>query len=1065
MRNFYIVFFLLLGIFSLNSHQSYGQGCLAAAGDGIFSGGVNLVQSGFTCVNIDNDNPFVAASGAILEVTVGQVFPGDVVQARIDWDGTGTALGFTPYFNLTDLGGGLHRGNSPKFYFPATNTACEYNPIVQFRVNGAAECFPSWGTPPTILRYNREGIANSASSNIVVTDTNNPANNVIEVCAGVSTTVSFTDRSNFNCNVVGPNDVTSAARINNGRRWREYVYGGAGALNTITGSVLVDATPVATGTGLNGGVITYAITSGAPAGPAGGNDLPAVSGAFVNPPTPLNTLNITIPATAQPGEEFVITTRYWNTCNSYNFAGVPPVEFNQSRVRVVAQPTAPSAVASNAVCNGTTRSSMPTFAITGAAANSTVRWYANVNAATPKVPGTVGALITTTTANGAGASSIPFSTAFAGSAGTVMPADNYIVWASYVGASGSLLCESFPVAITRSVREPLSLTGQTITPTINGSLCPGTSGHTFALSMPAAPNARPVGGNTEYIWTVPTNWTITAGQGTNQITVSLNASAAAGSQSPSVVWRYTTNPQCTSPSISQAVTVLALPAITAQPVNRDICEDGSTTFGVTATGAGLTYQWQIDADGAGPGAFSNIPTVGGDPYTGETSATLNVNLAGLGLGTTLNGAIYRCVVSGTCSPSVNSNQRTLTVRAKPLITTEPIDRVICVEGSTTFNVIATGQATLTYQWQVDTGSGFVNINNGGAYSGATSPALTVNTVGLGSTFNGFLYRVIVGTSGAQCAGNTDTSIDALLTVDGPTADITTGTSASVCADANLSLLATESFSNTSFASRVWTGTYDETGPTALIVLSAAQLDALLTDGGAGSRRTALNPVFNSDGLGPNKTGVYVLRLTTTDNLGCTDFDEITINVTQVNADILYGFNLASITDNSLNASICAGTNLFLNGNPTGGSGTYTNHSWIIEVQPGGAVGSLSATNIPNPIFNFTTPGTYELSYSVQDIGSCTFTTDPTKNITIVVNPIPVANNQTPSAICSTTSGGNTAVVDLTTLQNAINNTGTVTIDWFSDAGLTTAIGTPSSATVTNGVAVCKGKGKYFTQLF
>lgn len=1043
---------LLLSILSFDTVKA--QGCLGADGSGIFTGGVNSVQNGALCVNIDNTNT-LATHGAILEVTVGNVFAGDLVEARVNWnDGSG----FTAWFTLPNIGGTTHRANSPKHFFPSANTNCEYIPTTEYRINGTT-CNTNWGTPPVFPRWNIEGPANSASSVFSVVSVASAGvaagQTVVEVCAGVQTIVTFEDLSNLNCNTF-PGDVTLSSNRNSSRRWRQFVYGGAGALNGITGGVTVGATPVAAGTGLDGTVITYTMTSGAPAGTGGGSDQPQNSGTHGNPPTAITSDAITIPATALVGEEFVITTRYWNACNRYDQVATAgsPVEYNATRIRVVAQPTAPTAVAAAAVCNGTTRAGMSTFGITGAPAGATVRWYANVSGATPKVPGTVGALITTTTASGAGASSISFATAFPGAGATVMPAENYIVWATYIGASGSILCESFPRAVTRSVREALSLTGQTITPTINGNLCPGTSGHTFALSMPAAPNTRPVGGDTEYVWTVPANWTITAGQGTNLITVSLNASAASGSQSPSVVWRYTTAPQCTSGSISQAVTVLALPNISASTGNRDICEDGSTTFGVTASGAGITYQWEIDADGAGPGTFVNVPTAGGDPYSGETSATLSVNLGGLGLGTSLNGALYRCVVSGTCSPSVTSTSRSLTVRAKPVITTEPTDKSICVEGSTTFDVVATGQAVLTYQWQVDTGSGFTNVVNGGPYSGATTATLTVNTAGFGSTFDGYLYRVIVGTTGAQCTGNTDTSITVTLTVDGPTTDITTGVTASTCADADLNLLATESFSNGVFASRVWTGTYDETGAPPLIVLTPVQLDALLTDGGVGSRRTALNPIFNSDGLGPNKTGVYVLRLTTTDNNGCTDFDEITVNVTEVDANILFGFSAGTITDNSLNASICASTNLFLNGNASGGSGTYTTHTWAKISGPGGAIGTLlSDPTIANPVFNTTISGTYELGYFVQDNAGCNFNTAPTKNITIVVSPLPVSTNQTPAAICSTVSGGTTAVVDLTAQQTAINNTGTVTFAWFSDAGLTTPIAPPASATVTNGVAV------------
>ncbi|NBC84257.1 MAG: T9SS type B sorting domain-containing protein, partial [Bacteroidetes bacterium] len=74
------------------------------------------------------------------------------------------------------------------------------------------------------------------------------------------------------------------------------------------------------------------------------------------------------------------------------------------------------------------------------------------------------------------------------------------------------------------------------------------------------------------------------------------------------------------------------------------------------------------------------------------------------------------------------------------------------------------------------------------------------------------------------------------------------------------------------------------------------------------------------------------------------------------------------------------------------------------------------------------------------------------NITYTVNPTPTANDQTPAA-CSDTEEGNTAKVDLTTIENAIDGGNGYTINWFSDAGLTTAIGNPTNYTVTDATPI------------
>lgn len=85
----------------------------------------------------------------------------------------------------------------------------------------------------------------------------------------------------------------------------------------------------------------------------------------------------------------------------------------------------------------------------------------------------------------------------------------------------------------------------------------------------------------------------------------------------------------------------------------------------------------------------------------------------------------------------------------PTITAQP-SNTTAANGSASFSVTATGTG-LTYQWQVDKGTGFVNID------GATSSTLTLSNVT--PSMNGYWYRVVVA-SGTQ----TTTSNAAKLTV-------------------------------------------------------------------------------------------------------------------------------------------------------------------------------------------------------------------------------------------------------------------------------------------------------------
>ncbi|MBK7525371.1 MAG: HYR domain-containing protein [Saprospiraceae bacterium] len=82
------------------------------------------------------------------------------------------------------------------------------------------------------------------------------------------------------------------------------------------------------------------------------------------------------------------------------------------------------------------------------------------------------------------------------------------------------------------------------------------------------------------------------------------------------------------------------------------------------------------------------------------------------------------------------------------------------------------------------------------------------------------------------------------------------------------------------------------------------------------------------------------------------------------------------------AAVCEGVNLALDGNPTGGSGTFTTHSWT-----GAGATSLNVTNAQAVTFNNSTAASYALTYTVTDDNGCT----GTDAISVTVNDNPVAN--------------------------------------------------------------------------
>jgi hypothetical protein len=144
-------------------------------------------------------------------------------------------------------------------------------------------------------------------------------------------------------------------------------------------------------------------------------------------------------------------------------------------------------------------------------------------------------------------------------------------------------------------------------------------------------------------------------------------------------------------------------AASANPV----CTGTSVTFTATPTNGGTTpaYQWKLNG--------ANV---------GTNSATYT-------LPAPVNGNVITCVLTSnaTC-PSGNpatSNAITMVVAAaSPTFSTQPTSSTICVGNNTSFISVATGNG-VTYQWQVNPGTGWTAVTNGGVYSGATTGTLTI----------------------------------------------------------------------------------------------------------------------------------------------------------------------------------------------------------------------------------------------------------------------------------------------------------------------------------------------------
>lgn len=168
------------------------------------------------------------------------------------------------------------------------------------------------------------------------------------------------------------------------------------------------------------------------------------------------------------------------------------------------------------------------------------------------------------------------------------------------------------------------------------------------------------------------------------------------------------------------------PGIDTPPVSQSICNGGSVTFSVVATGTPpLTYQWRK----------------GGADLPGATGASLNINPA-----IPTDAGDYDVVVTNGCGQTISAIA-TLTVNASASISQQPAALSVCSGSPANFSVVAAGTAPITYQWR----KGGVDIG------GATSDTLSIPSASPADAGN---YDVVVTTGCGQVI-----SAAAALTVD------------------------------------------------------------------------------------------------------------------------------------------------------------------------------------------------------------------------------------------------------------------------------------------------------------
>ncbi|TPG40845.1 T9SS type A sorting domain-containing protein [Flavobacterium pectinovorum] len=381
----------------------------------------------------------------------------------------------------------------------------------------------------------------------------------------------------------------------------------------------------------------------------------------------------------------------------------------------------------------------------------------------------------------------------------------------------------------------------------------------------------------------------------------------------------------------------------------------SATLTVPNTTVTTTSLTNVSCNGGNNGSVTVAASGGIPPYTylwspsGITSATA---------GSLPAGSYTVTVTDNIGCPKiypVTISEPTLAA-SSPSVSSQPAAYTACAGSTATFSVTATN--TVTYQWQVDDGSGYTNITNGGitpSYSGANTTNLNIGSVTTG--MNGYSYRVVLTSS---CTNSIVSNGVAQLSVTPLPVATATPSSQTICSGSSLGIALTSAPTGASFA---WTAT----------------LTSGTVSGYSASSGTTINQTLTGNG---------VVTYTVTPTLNSCPGAPITVAVTVKPLPI--------VTSIPSSQTVCSGssTNIALISTPTGATFSWTTATATGTVN--GASGSSGTT----------------IAQTLTGNGTVNYTVTPTLNgcpgppsiITVTVNPLPTAT-ATPASkiICSGTA--------------------------------------------------------------
>ncbi|MCX6248190.1 MAG: hypothetical protein NTW10_10675 [Bacteroidetes bacterium] len=568
-------------------------------------------------------------------------------------------------------------------------------------------------------------------------------------------------------------------------------------------------------------------------------------------------------------------------------------------------------------------------------------------------------------------------------------------------------------------------------PTITGlaAVCAGTTGVTYTTEAAM----------TGYTWTVSAGGSITAGSGTNVITVTWNT---AGAQTVSV--NYTNGNSCTAASATvKSVTVNAIPVVTISG-SASVCV--GTTGVVYTTQTGMTnYTWLVSAGGtitAGGTTSSNTATV---TWNTAGAQTISVNYTNAGNCSAVSATVYPVTVNPLPVPALAGPSPVCVGVTGNLYTTDAGMTNYLWSVSSGGSITAGGgltNNTITITWTTS-GAKTVSVDYTNA-NGCTAAALTTKNV----TVNSLPVPTITGLS-TVCAGTTGVTYTTETGMSGYTWTVSAGGTITAGATTNaisvtwntagantVSVNYTNGNSCTAATATVHNVTVNAlpvptlTGPTSpchnvagnVYTTEAGQTNYVWTVSAGGSITAGGTSGSNTVTVTWNTVGAQTVTVNYTNAALCTAVSatSLPVNVVSIVTPALAGLT-----------TVCAGTTGVVYTTDAG----QTNYAWSISA--GGTITSGGTATSNTATVTWNSAGAQSISITFTSSTGCSANLT---NLPVTVNALPVPTISGPTPVCATSTGNvYTTQAGMTGYTWAVSAGGTIT------AGGT---GTSNTATVT-----------------